>query len=187
MASGRRSCWKTRSRLAVLTALAIALAAPALAHDYHVSLAEVEYNIERGFLEVALRVLPEDFERALSLDAGSPVVLDGGAATDQRIIGYLRDRVRVRGEDGQALELGWVGEEVDHRAAWLYFEFRVPPVSTDWTFENRILFEIEPRQIHHVLFKRGEERRSWTLSVQDRQPITLPIRAPETVTPNGGS
>ncbi len=168
--------------LATVAVLAI-LAWTAAAHEYHASLAEVELNPESGRLEVALRVIPEDLEAALASEQGRTVRLETTVDVDALIVTYLESRFRVVGPSRKPQSITWVGKEVSHQAAWLYFEipyFEIPVDSADpvdpadsWTLENRILFDLEPGQINTVLFRSGQTRSTWSFTV-DSEPVELP-------------
>ena len=104
MASVER--WRAACGLAVW--LAVGSAAPlALAHEFHVSSAEVEHNRESGKLEVALRVLPEDLEAALSRGRDRAVRLEVTAGVDALITAYLTHNFRVAGPGGEPRPVEW--------------------------------------------------------------------------------
>jgi Domain of unknown function (DUF6702) len=156
-------------------ALALAIFAwTASAHEYHASLAEVELNADTGHLEIALRVIPEDLEAALTAKHGAAVRLEVTDGVDAMIVDYLASRFRVVGASGEPQPITWVGKEVSYQAAWLYFEI---PVAADglWTLENRVLFDVSASQINTVLYRAGDSRSTWTFTVES-QPVELPTR-----------
>ncbi|MCB1036066.1 MAG: hypothetical protein KDD47_19750, partial [Acidobacteria bacterium] len=77
----------TRGRLFLpfLCALFGLLPGPALAHPYHTTTAQAEVNREAGTLEVALKVLPEDLERAVERYSGEKVRLELDPDIDEQI------------------------------------------------------------------------------------------------------
>ncbi len=141
------------------------------AHEYHASLAEVELNAESGRLEVALRVIPEDFEAVLGAKLGRSVRLEA-ADVDSVIAEYLESRFLVAGESRTPQPIVWVGKEVSHQAAWLYFEIPVES-GEGWTLDNRVLLEHDSSQINTVLFRAGDKQATWTFTV-DSEPVELP-------------
>lgn len=147
---------------------------PAAAHEFHTSTAEVEHNRDSGKLEVALRVIPEDLEEALSRGRDRPVRLEVTEGVDALITAYLAARFRVEGPDGEPRPVTWVGKEVSHRAAWLYFEIPVDD-ETVWTLDNRVLFDVSETQINTVDFRDGERREAWTFTVES-QAVELGLR-----------
>ncbi len=162
-----------RAELRLTAALVlVGFAWGATAHEYHVSLAEVEHNPETGHLEVALKVLPEDLEEAVSGTRGTAVRLEADGA-DELLAAYLESRFRVRDPAGEAQPLTWVGKEVSHREAWLYFEVPVEP-GVAWTLENRMLFDVHPGQVNTVLFRAAGSLSTWTFTARSG-PVELPI------------
>lgn len=165
----------TLHRLGWLVAVAWTALLPicAVAHPYHASLAEVDYNPERQNLEVALRVLPEELEAVLSERAGKAVNLDATEDVDALIVAYLNETFRLLTDQAPSPPLQWLGKEVSHRAAWLYFEIAIDP-QLRWSLENRVLFDYEPQQVNTVLLRLGETQASLTFDA--RNPIsTLPM------------
>ncbi|GAB4183824.1 MAG: hypothetical protein Tsb002_06300 [Wenzhouxiangellaceae bacterium] len=119
-------------------------------HPYHESLAELEWNQASGRWEVALRVLPEDLEDAVSAFTGRRSVIDATPGMDQAVAAYLQHRFQIRTVGGEQLStLHWVGKQVDHKAAWLYFELEAPAPPVE--LRNTVLFERQPQQINRVL------------------------------------
>lgn len=151
-----------------------AVAHEAAAHEFHTSTAEVEHNRQSGHLEVALRVIPEDLEEALSRGRDRPVRLEVTEGVDALITAYLAARFRVEGPDGEPQPVVWVGKEVSHRAAWLYFEIPVDP-ETPWTLDSQLLFDLSQSQVNTVDFHDGDRRETWTFTV-DSEPVELGLR-----------
>jgi len=73
------------ARLAFALLTVISLAPLACAHPYHVSVAEIERDVETDRLEVALKVWPEDLEKALTAQEGESVNLDRTEGVDEMI------------------------------------------------------------------------------------------------------
>ena len=166
----------------VAAALLLVLAAAnlATAHPNHVSLADTEWNAKTGRLEVALKVHPNDLERALRRRFRRRVVLDKTPDIDQLIQKYLVQVFVVKGTDGKQARLHWVGKEVSVKAAWLYFELPLAHGPNGATFSNRILFELLPDQVNTINVRSGQRRASLTLT-RDRtsQKLRLPDPKPK--------
>jgi hypothetical protein len=152
---------------AMIAALMVAatLAVPLRAHEFHVSIAEVEWNAESTSLEVALRVKPEDLEEALALrHKMKHVDLDLTSGVDSLIALYLRERFEVVEPSGKRAQPTWVGQEVTPRAAWLYFEFPFTHTPSGVMLRNRIFFETAAKQVNTVNLRAGERRATLTFS-----------------------
>ena len=163
-------------------ALIVGAARDVGAHPYHASLAEIELNEETGALEVALRLIPEDLARALSRLPGvtRPVALDQARESAPLARRYVRRKFLVTLPDASAasgrrpVAPRWIGMEVSVKAAWLYFEFPLPPAARQVALVNRALFELEAEQLNTVdartprgraslVFQRGEPPKTLAL------------------------
>ncbi|UCE02024.1 MAG: hypothetical protein JSW67_12280 [Candidatus Latescibacterota bacterium] len=142
-----------------------ALAVPLHAHEYHVSIAEVEWNAESTSLEVALRVKPEDLEEALARRHDMQRInLDRTPGVDSLITLYLQERFEAVERSGERAQPAWLGKEVTPRAAWLYFEFPLAQTAAGVTLRNRVFFETAAKQVNTVNLRIGEERATLTFT-----------------------
>ena len=154
--------------MAALALAAFWASSLAEAHPFHSSRAEVDYRAECRCLEVALAVVPEELEAALGRIAGKRVPLES-PETEAAIVEYLKTRfvVTPAGSPGaEPLPIEWVGREVSHREAWLYF--KVTGVGGDFDLIDRVLFEAEPSQVNHVLLRGIGEPRALLFRTGDR-------------------
>ncbi|MEM7235467.1 MAG: DUF6702 family protein [Planctomycetota bacterium] len=155
-----------RGNVFVLASTLLLAASAAIAHPYHVTLAEAEFNVETGKLEVALRVTPEDFERALSHETGGPVDLEKTEDIDATIFRYLVESFRVRAAGGEDGKIHWLGKEVELKWAWLYFEVDLPGGLLGAELTNELFFEQFARQLNTVQLKQGEWKTSLSFTAQ---------------------
>lgn len=141
----------------------------ALAHPYHVAYLEAEADAPSQRLQVAMRVFPEDLERALERMSERPGVdLERTEDVDDLIVRYLSRTVLLRNpsqeveeETGEARQsvIHWVGKEVGARHTWLYFEVDLGRADAEGLeISVRSMFEVEPTQENAVRFRRGPER-----------------------------
>lgn len=164
-----------RLAVALLALLALCAAAPrAGAHPYHVAFLEAEANPETGRLEVAMRVFPEDLERAAALRLGMErVSLEKTPDIGDILSDYLARTILLRDPDApepdpddqsaddapERSSVHWVGMELGVRHTWLYFEVELDsPEIEGLEISVRSMFEVEPTQVNAVRFRRGEER-----------------------------
>lgn len=152
-----------RNQLLALLMLCFAATLNA-AHPYHVSRAEIQYNASRGVFEVAICVWPEDLEKAIGPPEEKGIDLDEISEADRdRLIGtYVVGKFSVRpaGTDSSKVQsdsepadpalIHWVGSEVSLKQAWLYFEIEVDSSTPQWSFENRMFFEINEEQMNQI-------------------------------------
>ena len=122
-------------------------------HPYHVSLSEVERNLENGNLEVSMCLWPADLEKALSQMTDTVVDLDTAENLDELIVEYLKKRIAFSNADGELAEIRFVGHEIDLKKGWLYFEVKTGKTESTWQFENRVFFELNEDQSNHINLK----------------------------------
>ena len=157
--------------------------APPVEHPFHVSVAEVEYNPKSKCLEFALRVWPEDLEKALNRVSKKPVDLDRTAKIDDLIFAYLKKNIRISSDGKKKCELRWVGKEVEVKQTWLYYEAKTGVEPADFHFSNTIFFELQDDQIN--IFNLTLKNRRASLSFAKDKPTRqlskkdfVPIRNP---------
>lgn len=137
------------------TALAgLCLVATGYAHPVHSSLAEADYNRTTGKLEVAVRVLAEDLEDALSRRAQQRISLDRTPVVefDRLARAYLAERFTVRTPDGVLAPHQWIGREYHEQTAecWLYFEVALPGGVEGARLRHALLLEINAQQLNTI-------------------------------------
>jgi hypothetical protein len=146
-----------RARL-LAPALALALAVAfgpgpgggAAAHPFHASYAELSWNEAGDALQVALRIIPEDLESALSRDAGTRVLLDPEAPPAALIEAYLERHFRVTAAAGTSGPPAFLGLEVAYDETWLYFTLPVERSAAPLTLRNSLLFDVAEAQSNRV-------------------------------------
>lgn len=143
----RGAAWASSAMVLLATLWAVA---GVLAHPFHVSLTEAEYNPETHSLEVALRVLPADLERALELRLGRDIDLDREPELERWTREYVAERFVVRDRRGAVIGEQWVGMELDLRDAWLFFELPLPDGTAGVEISNRVFFELEETQVNSI-------------------------------------
>lgn len=142
----------------------------AVAHPFHVSVAESQWNEDRSRLQVALRLSPRDLDAVLSQTTGKRVVLEkeSDEKTKELLTNYLRDRIFLSTSKESALirdadvvaerrqRFRWVGVEDEIRYVWVYFELERPPAAKSVWLTNRVMFETEPTQINTLQLLRSD-------------------------------
>lgn len=169
---------RRRVLLGALPALGLATAvvlAPgwALAHPNHASLAVAELNPDTGRLEVALKVDPDDLERAIRKATDSTIRPEDPAA-EAHVEAYVRKRFVVRppaGKSDRPRRMKWVGMEIKVDEAWLYFEI---PIRGIWglRIRNAIFFDLEDGQVNTLNLRDGDTRLTFVTNA-DRPVATV--------------
>ncbi len=150
------------NRLVRLAWLVIALASPACAHPIHTSTAEAEYSRTTQTLAVALRVFVDDFEAALSAQAGRQLSLaqTPPAEFDSLARAYLAERFTVRTRGGTAVAPRWVGREIKpaDNELWFHCEFPLAEGIEGARLRHGALGEQFPNQINSVRIRDGDRK-----------------------------
>ncbi|MFK7768774.1 MAG: DUF6702 family protein [Mariniblastus sp.] len=120
---------KSKLILMLICVASALVSAEAIAHPYHVSRTELNWNPKTGNFEVALCLWPADLEKALSREQGKPIDLDKADNLDDMLQAYVEKTFLIRNENSAngngseiATKVRWVGHEKDLKQAWLYFE-----------------------------------------------------------------
>ena len=129
-------------------------------HPFHVSIAEVEYNSKSKKLEIALKVWPNDLEKAVEIQNKRRVNIEKDPKADELILKYLESAFQVTDIKKKPGKLNWVGKEIGIKEAWLYFEVSLENGVDGAVFENKICFEVLDDQVNTVLFRKDKKRLS---------------------------
>lgn len=122
----------------------------ALAHKFHESLAQIEYNAESGSAEMTFRLFADDLEKALSKRSGKTVRLDKTPDVEAQALAYVKDRFELKNGDGQIKPFMWVGLELKVDTVWVYVEAPMPEGLKGAQIRNRIFFELFDDQVNRV-------------------------------------
>lgn len=142
-----------RILLVILGGMALLNASGAGAHPFHSSYAEVDWSSDGRRLEVALRVIPEDLEAALSRQQGEAMTLVQHPRVLAAIETYLQTSFEVLDTNGDAQPLSLTGFEAGYRETWLYFTVDAAR-DESLALRNRVLLDEDITQ-------RNQTRRLW--------------------------
>lgn len=164
----------------------VLLTAVAVAHPFHISVAELEYNAQSQKLEVSLKLHATDFERALAKRFGKDVDLEGDVFKDGKLATeyldshfYLVSAADAAKEasdrEGAASAEGlvrskchFVGSEVKQSWMWLYFEMEVPEVEGDLALFNTVLLDLTDGQINTATVRHDSKRHALKTTAKNR-------------------
>ena len=125
-----------------------------VAHPFHVSFAEVDWNAADGVLEVAVKIDPDDLESEVRLHCGKRIKIEDEASA-RYIANYLFGNLRFErpssarvtkpkragkvGTGKTSPKYTWIGSEIDEKTAWLYFEIACPQSPNGMEVVNTLL------------------------------------------------
>ena len=164
----------------------VLLTAVALAHPFHISVAELEYNPATQKLEVSLKLHATDFERALSKLVGHDVDLEGDAFKDGKLATeYLNSHFYLvpateaakESSDTEASDSAtaaprskchFVGSELKQSWMWLYFEMDIPKAEGDLALYNTVLLDLTDGQINTATVRHDSKRHALKTTDKNR-------------------
>ena len=142
---------KPRLIILILGLAACGLASPsALAHKFHESLAQLDYNEEARTVEMSFRLFSDDLEESLSRRAGRKIRLDKTQDADALTLAYLQNSFELKNRSGETKALRWVGMEIKVDVVWVYVEADMPEWADGVQLRNRIFFDLFDDQINRV-------------------------------------
>ncbi|HEV7351022.1 DUF6702 family protein [Telluribacter sp.] len=159
----------TLGGLALLTpAWLVAWPAAKPAHEYHVSVTQMQYNPAQKALEISIRVFTDDLEKALSVENNNQrFVVNNNDQNGTYIERYLRKSFVLTDSRQQQRPFQYVGKEQEADATWIYLEVPVPENLAGWTLQNNLMMEVFSDQMNMlnlklptgkktILFKKGQ-------------------------------
>jgi len=152
-----------------------------LAHDIHLTKAQVEFNQADQAVQVSMHIFLDDLETVIKDETGFVDKMHLGtekevAVGDSLLVAYLSNHFTVTVNE-QPLVLSFLGKEnsEDLLAVWCYFEFPVPKGTiAQVTLTNDVLTELyddqqnivslkgPDRKMDYLLFKKGETTSQFT-------------------------
>ena len=130
-------------------------------HDFHTSIAEIEYNSKSRAFEVSLRVFIDDFEKALGALSGQKEVLDETDDHHDLIMKYLQQKFYIVNRRGKKKAMNFIGKEFKVDAMWLYIEIPYRESLRKAKFNNSILMEHFDDQVNIVNLKYKGKKESF--------------------------
>lgn len=140
----------------------------AIAHPFHTSSAEMEWNPESNCFEVAWKIDPNDLEQELRRRTKQRLILE--KLNDHEIVfDYVKDVFHVHvGE--KALLLRPIGFEVEKQFCWIYFEIPCPHGLSTLELKNELLLNVH-HQINTFVVKQASQKLAVTFHSDKRRRI----------------
>jgi hypothetical protein len=121
----------------------------AAAHPAHNSYSEIDWSEDGKFLEVSMRIIPEELETALSWQnpLGTAVVLENETLSGPLVEAYLSKNFQVRGSHSELMAVTLVGMDISYAESWLYFTVAAA-TSERLSLRITVLQELDKQQIN---------------------------------------
>lgn len=144
-----------------------------VAHDIHVSVAELEVN-DNGQIEVSLRIFFDDLLLACGLESGEELPKKY-TSSDDLISQYVSKHFKIFAADHQ-LSLTYIESFSDNMAVWI--ELKSDDLdqvdSIDFEIENTILLKEFDDQLNLLNYSREQKKESYTFNhKKQRIPIKI--------------
>lgn len=156
-------CRTMRRRLIfiALSAIVLSVSAAFTAHKFYVSITEVEYNSDDKRMEVSIKFIGHDLEKALK-NAGVPELYLGTDKESAKANTYLHQYISKKfsiQNNTTPIEFTFVGKEVTNDDfIYCYLKSAPLPSIHSLTFNNSFLTELFDDQANILYYKNGSEK-----------------------------
>ena len=157
------------SYLRYIALLILLLTVPLSAHQQKEAITRVLFNPRTGNIEIMHRFLLHDAEHAVKELVDVKADILGSASTRQAFANYVYQRFAISDQDGQALPLSPVGQEIEGRFIWVYQETPIPAALSVLHITHNALRDIWPEQINLVNVERDGNLKSATFQADSRE------------------
>jgi len=139
-------------------------------HDYYLSLCELVYNEKSQSLEISIRILSDDLEKAVFHFNNGRIYDPAGKKNEEsnnEIAAYLLSKFSVQFDNKAASKPEFIGWETQEGAAWCYLEIKNVSSFRSVTVHNSLLMEMFERQKNLIYLKKNNTEKSVIL-VKDK-------------------
>ena len=147
------------------------------AHEFYLSVTEIEYNNEEQSLQIITRVFIDDFQNVLNERYDADIQLSQEAeegAVTEHISKYLNQKLRLK-INGEELQLNYLGKEYDADQLVLYIEVENVAAFDEIEVTNEILTDLFDDQKNVVHVKVNNKTKSLLLMrQQETEKLTFP-------------
>ncbi|SHF49088.1 hypothetical protein SAMN05444483_101313 [Salegentibacter echinorum] len=144
------------------------------AHEFYLSVTEIEYKAEQESLQIITRVFIDDFQKVLNERYQADLQLSEEAekgAVKEKITKYLAQKLKIK-IGGEDLQLNYLGKEYDADQLILYIEVENVAAFNAIEVSNGILTDLFDDQKNVVHVKVNDKTKSLLL-LREQQTDTL--------------
>ncbi|MBZ9630712.1 hypothetical protein LB465_07960 [Salegentibacter sp. LM13S] len=147
------------------------------AHEFYLSVTEIEYNNEEQSLQIITRVFIDDFQNVLNERFDADIQLSQEAeegAVAENISKYLGQKLRLNA-NGEDLQLNYLGKEYDADQLVLYIEVENVASFNQIEVTNEILTDLfdDQKNVVHVKVN-GKTKSLLLMRQQETEKLTFP-------------
>lgn len=125
-----------------------------MAHEYYVTITQIDYNEQSQSLEISIKFFTDDLEYSLARSNDDQKLFLGTDKefedADKIIHTYVHDRFQLS-VDGSKVTPEWLGKEVEVNETWIYLEVKNVSDINQLEISNELLtetFETQTNIIH---------------------------------------
>mgnify|MGYP000689961724 CR=1 FL=1 len=139
---------------------------PLMAHQYFISIAEMEYNSEKNRIDVSLKMTAHDLEDVIGRKFDEKIDIMAISDTSKAFVyfqDYLKHNFRVISEE-ETLKISYLGKEIKNTEdLFVYFSFMNPKNPAAIKIISNLLYSISDLQQNIVHYKYSNQTKSVTL------------------------
>jgi hypothetical protein len=131
-------------------------------HNFHSSLAEMNYHTPSKSFQVVIKMFADDTENALTKASGKTYTLKMGKdkTSDKILQSYLETHFILKNKRGKPTPIVYVGKETSVDVVNVYFEMPVSENIKNYTLENTIMLELFDDQTNIVNIQKDNKLKS---------------------------
>ena len=133
-----------------------------LFHPFHVSVCDVDFNVESKSIQLSQRIFLDDLEQALNKKFEINLIIDDEstkAHRDSLIQVYLFESINLS-VDGKEKKRVYIGNEIEDDALWCYIEYTGIENFKSLKITSTILIETFEDQANIIHFTYGDYEKS---------------------------
>ncbi len=141
------------------------------AHPFHVSVVEIDHNVNAGSLEISCKIFTDDFEKVLEQNYKAKVDLTNPPnrpAMDSLVKKYIFSHIAIA-VDGRGGKLNYVGFEHESEAVYGYVEIGSISPFKKMDITDKLLHDLFTDQVNLIHVIVNGKRQSTKLDYPDSQ------------------
>ncbi len=144
--------------------------AAAPAHEYYVSVTQIQYNPAEKTLEISIRLFTDDLEKALAAENNDrPVRITNNDQNNAVVEKYMRKHFVLTDSRRQPKPWKYIGKENEADATWIYLEIPQEGSLSGFSLRNDLLMDTFRDQVNIVNIRINSDKK--TLLYKKGKPV----------------
>ncbi|WP_229364550.1 DUF6702 family protein [Fibrella aestuarina] len=142
-----------------------------VAHPFHTSLTQIQYDAKNQAFEVSFRVFTDDLETALTKENNGNKIHLQDQKHDRLIEKYIRKQFIIADAQRKPKVLTYIGYEPEGDAQWIYFELpgQSPDGLKNVVIKHTLLMDLFDDQVNLVNLQSSQQKK--TIVFRNNQPV----------------